>query len=119
MKTPDESKKGLECCIEMCCRGNCPYFEDPECTTSVRKDALALIRQLEAENAELSGKVGRLEAERDAAVADVKSVCATNYCSGNYCEYCKHNESDGQCHHPCVPYSSELGWEWRGVQKGE
>ena len=48
-KTADEIKKGLECCIEMCSSGNCPYFEDPECTTSVKKDALAIIQQLEAQ----------------------------------------------------------------------
>lgn len=48
-KTPDEIKKGLECCHEMCSRGNCPYREDPECTISARKDALALIQQLEAQ----------------------------------------------------------------------
>lgn len=52
--------------------------------------------------------------ERDAAVSDVKSLCATNYFSGDYCAYCKYKESDGQCHHDCVPYSEDWGWEWRG-----
>ena len=61
--------------------------------------------------------IQHLEAERDAAAADVKSLCATNYFSGDFCAYCKHNEPDGQCHHPCQPYSNKWGWEWRGVQK--
>lgn len=63
--------------------------------------------------------IQQLERERDAAVADVKSLCATISFSGTYCEYCKYNEEDGQCHHPCKPYSSEWGWEWRGVKLDE
>ena len=48
MKTPEEIKKGLECCLEDFCK-NCPYERLLNCTESVREDALALIRQLEAE----------------------------------------------------------------------
>ncbi len=66
-KTPDEIKKGLECCIEMCCRGNCPYFEDPECTTSVRKDAFSLIQQLEAYNAQLERCIENMTDKLNAA----------------------------------------------------
>ncbi len=57
----------------------------------------------------------QLKRERDAAVRDVKSLCATNYFIGNYCAYCKYNEPDGQCHHDCTPYSAGWGWQWRGV----
>ena len=48
-KTPDEIKRGLECCHFTEC-GNCPYMtENIECR-EIFSDALAYIRQLEAEN---------------------------------------------------------------------
>lgn len=53
--------------------------------------------------------------ERDAAIADLDEVIASAD-DINWCLYCKHREADGQCHHLCVPCSSEWGWEWRGVQ---
>jgi hypothetical protein len=77
MATPDEIKKGLECCSgrDNACDG-CPYAKG-ECGlfSKVATDALVLIQQLEATNAELLTKVEQLEAkchqlerERDAAV---------------------------------------------------
>ena len=53
MKTPDEIKKGLECCRESqdCTQDNmpkCPYYEKETCLIELVDDALALIRQLEA-----------------------------------------------------------------------
>lgn len=114
MKTPDEIKRGLECCKPVwidnhwkTCDSKCPYIKiaGKECMVQLYEDALAYIQQLER--------------ERDAAVADLKSVVASNYYSGKYCKYCKYNEPDGQCHHRCIPYSSEWGWEWRGAQEVE
>lgn len=49
MKTPDEIKKGLECCLASCedC-GACPYNGE-DCRSKERnRDALALIHQLES-----------------------------------------------------------------------
>ena len=103
-KTPEEIKKGLAYCVNDSCL-DCPYDIGLRCGDEVMLDALAYIQQLER--------------ERDAAVTDVKSLCATISFSGTYCEYCKYNEEDGQCHHPCKPYSSEWGWEWRGVKEDE
>lgn len=54
--------------------------------------------------------------ERDAAIKDLDEVIASTD-DINWCLYCKHREADGQCHHLCVPCSSEWGWEWRGVQE--
>lgn len=52
-RTPDEIKKGLECCKEDECFGdreNCPYTADPKlCVGVMCADALALIQQLEAQ----------------------------------------------------------------------
>jgi hypothetical protein len=67
----------------------------------------------------LEEELEQVRRERDAAVRDVKSLCATNYFSGNYCAYCKYNEPDGQCHHDCTPYSADWGWQWRGVQENK
>ena len=75
------------------------------------RQAADTIEQLLAENA-------KLKAERDAAVADLKSVVADGY-GLNECRYCKYREEDGQCHHDCVPYSEKWGWEWRGVQRAD
>ncbi len=69
MKTPDEIKKGLECCNEMC-DSSCPYWEDSECPISVRNDALAYIKQLEADNAQqarcIENLTDKLNATNDA-----------------------------------------------------
>ena len=65
MKTPDEIKKGLECChsTDMCECVKCPYSVDGEetmnCDFIVSEDALAYIQQLEA-------KCRKLKLERDA-----------------------------------------------------
>ena len=71
-KNPEEIKKGLECC-------------------KPHSDALALIRQLEAdikilkiEKEEIIELAYRLERERDAAVFDLTE--------SKYCQACKHRE---------------------------
>ena len=98
MKSSDEIMKGLEC------------------------DPLALIRQLYADNCRLTDelynaynvqneqlvRINQLEAERDAAVAGLKSNCT--------CPECKYFSDDIQdpCR-GCKPTYSKF--EWRGVQK--
>ena len=50
MKTPEEIKKGLKCCIAGECHSKlnkCPYRKDEECTIEIIVDALARIEQLE------------------------------------------------------------------------
>ena len=66
--------------------------------------------------ASVEGVIEQLVKERDAAVADLKSVLASE-CGLNQCRYCKYQEDDYQCHHDCIPYSEKWGWEWRGVQE--
>ena len=69
MKSPDEIKKGLECCKDTHCKV-CPYINIHRCAEENGIDALALIQQLEASVsekekvvAELSGKIGQLESQ--------------------------------------------------------
>ena len=121
-KTPDEIKKGLECCVDgnLVCAGNCVFDDDvklgyPDCVKLLMTNALALIQQKEQENAEqaekirvLEARVRQLEAERDAAVAGLKSNCT--------CPECKYfsDEIQDPCR-GCKPNDSKF--EWRGVQK--
>lgn len=50
MKTPEEIKKGLECCLDDCDRvGNCPYSGTFGCDECLKRDALAYIEKLEAQ----------------------------------------------------------------------
>lgn len=88
-RTPDEIKKGLECCKEDECFGdreNCPYTADPKlCVGVMCADALALIQQLEATVsekekvvAELSGIIGQLEAERNQLLEKIEMLETTS-----------------------------------------
>lgn len=55
-RTPEEIKKGLECCYGMVCgtiKVDCPYEGMRDCHDIVLRDALAYIKQLEAERNEL------------------------------------------------------------------
>lgn len=125
-RTPEEIKNGLEYCKSGSCDG-CLYYEscysaNEMVCEKLNSDALAYIQQLEEKVAlydEAVADAEQLQRERDAAVKDLQSVVASNYFDGDYCKLCKYKEPDGQCHHRCIPYSSEWGWEWRGVQEVE
>ena len=69
MKTPEEIKKGLECCeksTEEACR-HCPYSDDCESFASANlyRDALAYITQLEARAAKWISVKDRLPEDDD------------------------------------------------------
>ena len=75
MKTPEEIKRGLEHCngSSAKCGDGCPYCVTPDddpCWATMEADALAYIRELEA--------------ERDAAIADMEKM------QGNICQACKY-----------------------------
>ena len=59
MKSPDDIKKGLECCTIPLC-DECPYANEPSCVVK-NADALALIQQLQAENADQAVRIQQLE----------------------------------------------------------
>lgn len=57
MKSPDEIKKGLDCCADgnVVCAGNCAFDDDvmlshPNCVKMLMTNALAIIQQLEKRN---------------------------------------------------------------------
>ena len=148
MNSPDEIKKGLEYLsitnvaqkVEAAKKG-LPYAY----TEEVAADALALIQQLEADNAkkdetiqmlqdgnaslmrmidEECEKTVTLEAERDAALADFKLYRERNIkgeCGVYACDLCKRGGryedwDEIKCPTGCSGVSH---WEWRGVQKEE
>ena len=86
-RTPDEIKKGLECCSEDGCK-SCPYEQDCYTTdgfSALAADALDLIQQLEATVsekekvvAELSGIIGQLEAERNQLLEKIEMLETTS-----------------------------------------
>ena len=164
-RTPDEIKKGLECCSEDGCK-SCPYEQDCYTTdgfSALAADALDLIqqlqddnaekdksmqqlerslsfacdladglkaatvkqeqelyvseernRQLETQNAELSGKIGQLEAERDAAVNDLHYL-VNHPLSAGPCYACLHSK-DCWRGGDCDPVNDDR-WQWRGICK--
>jgi hypothetical protein len=116
-KTPDEIKKGLECCNNIYSCPNCPYDNGDEswgCTVEKNADALALIQQLQAENEKKDARIQQLEAERDALL---KYITDSTWAA---CDICKHG-IDGASVLDCK-HIREVGvpcFEWRGVQKEE
>lgn len=67
-------------------------------------------RQLEAQNAELSGKIGQLQAERDALIEELKNAYSCFACKKFY-------RNGGECKAGGICMMRDF--EWRGVQKEE
>lgn len=134
-RTPDEIKKGMECCmgdplVWHC--DECPYAEqgaevDDGCDyngAQVMQDALDLIQLLQADNAQMNrcienmtdklnamnDEVAKLQAERDAAVSELVGTCQVcRWEETAKCASCHFCEDAWNVH--------ESNWEWRGVQK--
>lgn len=101
-RTPEEIKKGLECCIAHTSCDICPYLGTNNCMSVNTADAIAYIQQLER--------------ERDAAVERLHGWCEVCVHWGNedsiaFCDGCTHN----------YPFEHETNftdrWQWRGVQE--
>lgn len=113
-RTPEEIKKGLECCGESqdCTQDNmpkCPYYEKETCLIELVNDALSLIQQLQDENAEKDKRIRQLEAEWDAAMDVLR---------GQKCDTCEYRDIDTR-EEPCLFCRDGNRWQWRGIQKKE
>ena len=109
MKTPEEIKKWLKQDCGECDEENfCPYMGIAGCIGILHKDALAYIRQLEAQNAELVRKSEQLERERDAAVNDLSAGYRCGSCT-------RYFGNGGEC--PGGRFCILGGFEWRGPCK--
>ena len=75
-------------------------------------ELLGAIDQLKDENAQLLTKCKQLEAERDAAVADIERMVQEPY-DPCYCDYCKLTDEE------CIKSNcrGRNAFVWRGVQK--
>lgn len=118
MKTPEQIRAELKDALPV-------HFHqgDPEphlthlnyfALEDLHADALAYIQQLETKNDQLLTKVKTLEAERDAAVADLA------HCRASHCPFCKNwrnPEHADECF--SCRYGRARRFEWRGVQKEE
>lgn len=112
MKTPEEIKLGLERCrLEDSCENGCPYHHEG-CGDEMRGDALAYIRQLEA--------------ERDAAIRDFEAFAGAAFTESPFpCNWCKHETADGYCMQKIEAYHVEnkchagSRFKWRGYQPKE
>lgn len=82
-------------------------LHDIEATPTVSPESLPIVKQLRAE-------LGKVKAERDAAVRDIKwlvsgEIKACAYCKkNNPYNYTCENDGMGMCEH----------WEWRGAKEG-
>lgn len=108
MKTPEEIKKGLECCGGDCFNGNeyCPYDKDDlreniSCIQWLAKDALAYIEELEQ-------RLAQAERERDAMLLDMQRY--------SMCGACKHFVDGKKCpmYDDC-DYAKVGRFVWRGI----
>lgn len=121
MKTPDEIKKGLECCYMNNCDG-CPYDTDGCADNEGKADALAYINQLEnavgfyqdtinmldAKVAKFEQRLAQAERERDAMLLDMQRY--------SMCGACKRFVDGKKCpmYEDC-DYAKVGHFEWRGV----
>lgn len=130
MKTPDEIKKGLECCSEKypcsVCPFNLPNNFSGRCIKNAMLDAFALIQQLEADNSRKDDTIRSLtellnaahdetsavKRERDAAVESLRGDCRE-------CKYLLASGSKEPCascpHWQDTVHLNKSNWEWRGV----
>jgi hypothetical protein len=124
-RTPDEIKKGLECCKPVwrnghwaTCSDDCPFMnEGVFCRNVLTACTLALLYRLEHEHDEVLQKNQQLERERDAAVEDMTELMK----GSESCTFCKHYVEDGDyCAKPPTSiFSNGMCWQWRGVQEVE
>ena len=128
--TTKEIVRALRCCAEGECK-DCAMHEDKQrCQENLLDKAADLIERLTAENADLRKEIewkdmvialaqrkqAEAEAERDAAIADLKisSGCTSckYHCSDTiFCRDCTKKQN-------CKCMSCSLGlpnWEWRGL----
>lgn len=145
-RTPEDIKKGLEYLSIKDVARKLDAWEDGipyDYVEDAAADALSLIQQLQDDNAQqarcienmtdklnaMNDEVAKLQAERDAAVADIR-LAFTSYVGT--CRTCKHGENQTDCIEPlrcgncenekCKCQSCDIydsNWEWRGVQKEE
>ena len=131
-RTPEEIKKGLECCDVKHSCFECPYrSDDMNCCEQLAIDTLALIQQLIRErdearndldtinyaNTELHSAYEAMKRERDAAVKDIPHTCSLCANEPNKWLYEEYPRMNNICW-TCIANNAD-NWKWRGVQEVE
>lgn len=82
MKSPDEIKKGLECCRNLwdCKNKDCPYLGDG-CYPKLHEDIKTRMEQLEFQNGELLKMVEMLKAEIEEYEESADKCCYESQCN--------------------------------------
>lgn len=83
---------------------------------------VSLQKAWEQDKADLTARAGAAEAERDAAVEDLKQHILWNGTACTYCRYCEEAESALSPCDTCedIPDTKmPTNWEWRGLQAGK
>lgn len=83
----------------------------PVCGEERAKEAVEIVRKLQAENEKLRAELEQVKREKDAAASDLESVMAYRGDNLDTCQFCK----NGQCHvrggtKQCLP-------QWRGQKE--
>lgn len=120
-RTPEEVKKGLECCLEEHACVRCPYDDCDEgwhCVVERDEDALAYIKQLEDGAANMAKIIESAYKQRDAAIEDLRGRCFACVHAKPHDKYltlisCPHTAAaiGGKGKRDCAY------WQWRGVQE--
>lgn len=78
MKTPEEIKKGLECCSKTDKCPECPYIGEDYCATKKNVDALAYIQRLEIRNGAIEKGLDEVFVLNDKQAAIIRSLNSNN-----------------------------------------
>lgn len=138
MKTPNEIKLGLECCLiaddDMCRCDECPYsrngYNTLQCDIELGEDAIDLqtklqnaidewemvatspgaVEDMARENTQMAERIRQLEREREKLL---------NFAAEAGCEACRYAEKEVH-DFPCCEcdhcYGEHEYWKWRGVE---
>lgn len=78
MKTPEEIKKGLECCSKTDKCPECPYYGEDWCSTKKNVDALAYIQRLEIRNGAIEKSLDEVFVLNDKQASIIRSLNSNN-----------------------------------------
>lgn len=109
MKTPEDIKKGLECCKSNPTCSVCPYYNEDDCKV-MESDALAYIQQLEQEKTALLGVLKEVDLYGECPNCKHNGVCDCEEYDFD-CASCKRDCKCGGC-------EGGSNWEWKGIQGG-
>lgn len=137
MKTPEEIKRGLECCLvadDMCRCDECPYsrngYNTLKCDIELGEDAIEFTTMMEnatdewemvaaspgavedmaRENAQKDERIRQLEREKELLIEQLRGAC-------HACKHLEKSTLKESCMY-CI-IGVRPNWEWRGVEEGE